>query len=326
MPTLPLVVCIMGPTASGKTALGLALSQQLNGEIISVDSALVFRSMDIGTAKPSKEELALCPHHLIDIIEPTAVYSASAFCHATINLMHDITARGKTPILVGGTMMYFNALLNGLHALPASDRDIRADIEQQADQHGWAFIHKKLEKVDPQSAQRIHPNDPQRLQRALEIYLLSGKTMTEHLERPKVKPNLPFDVVQIALSPRERSSLHQKIVERFEIMLSNGFEAEVCALRSRKDLHLGLPSMRTVGYRQMWQYFDGTLSYAEMKEKAIIATRQLAKRQFTWLKGWHNVNWIYTDSLDGVRKQNRCLKQVQHEAMQLVKPNDKTSC
>ena len=289
----------MGPTASGKTDLAMRLSDEFNGEIISVDSALVYRSMDIGTAKPTVNELAQYPHHLVNIRDPAETYSASNFRHDALSLMQDITNRGKIPILVGGTMMYFQRLLKGMSQLPEADPDIRADIEATAKNKGWLFVHNELAKVDPVSGGRIHPNDTQRIQRALEIYRITGKSMTEHrLIEEKQSVNLPYEFLQIALSPIERSILHKRIAERFEIMLSNGFEDEVSMLYKRSDLHLALPSMRTVGYRQMWLYMDGSYGYQEMKEKAIIATRQLAKRQFTWLKSWQNVNWIYTGTDD----------------------------
>ncbi len=281
---LPKVVTIMGPTASGKTALAIELAQAVNGEIISVDSALIYRHMDIGTAKPSLEEQAGIPHWLIDIVEPEQSYSVAEFCKDTIACIEDILSRGKVPILTGGTMMYFNGLIKGLSNLPNADEKTRAQIQLFIDEHGLEAAHEQLKEIDPESGTRIHQNDPQRIMRALEVYALTGKTMTA-LQGIKPEP-LPYDFVQFSLMPEDRALLHKRIEQRFDLMLQNNFEQEVKNLRKNKALHLDLPAIRSVGYRQMWQYLDGVFSYDEMREKGIIATRQLAKRQITWLRGW----------------------------------------
>ncbi|NRB37263.1 MAG: tRNA (adenosine(37)-N6)-dimethylallyltransferase MiaA [Pseudomonadales bacterium] len=295
----PPAVFLMGPTASGKTELAMRLADKYNGEIISVDSALIYKGMDIGTAKPSLAEQKSQPHHLIDIIDPAQAYSAAEFREDALRLMADITARGKLPILTGGTMMYFKVLLEGISDLPQADPAIRAVIEKDAAEHGWAYVHQQLAAVDAVSAERIHPNDPQRLQRALEVYRLSGISMTDHRVQEQVnKQPFPYHLCQMALAPNDRSHLHERIFERFQTMLSNGFEDEVRVLYNRDDLKPDMPSIRSVGYRQMWGYFDGEYDYDRMFEKGVIATRQLAKRQFTWLRSWQSLNWIYTDKRD----------------------------
>ena len=283
----PLAVAIMGPTASGKTATALAIAREIPAEIISVDSALVYREMDIGTAKPTAEELASVPHHLIDIIEPTEAYSVAQFRDDTIRLVADISARGKLPLLVGGTMMYFKGLTDGLDDLPTADAGVRARIELEAARAGWPAMHDKLRALDPQTADRLAPNDAQRINRALEIIELSGKPMSELLAK-RVKTELPFDLLSFALEPSDRAVLHARIATRFDQMLGQsddeGIVAEVARLRARGDLNPSLPSMRCVGYRQAWDYLDGRISRAELRETGIIATRQLAKRQLTWLR------------------------------------------
>ena len=286
----------MGPTASGKTDLAVALHEQLPCDIISVDSALVFKGMDIGTAKPDAELLARAPHRLIDIRDPAEAYSAAEFREDALREMHEITARGRIPLLVGGTMLYYKALRDGLADLPAADDRVRQQILDQAEQDGWAAVHDRLKSVDPASAARIHPTDPQRMQRALEIYLVSGRTMTELVAEQK-KARLPFQLLNLAVAPEERSVLHERIALRFQMMLRAGFIEEVEQLYAREGLHPGLPSIRCVGYRQAWSYLDGELSYDEMVDRGIIATRQLAKRQFTWLRSWGELNWF--DSLSG---------------------------
>nr|WP_275658992.1 tRNA (adenosine(37)-N6)-dimethylallyltransferase MiaA [Shewanella sp. Isolate11] len=280
----------MGPTASGKTALAMELVANHRCEIISVDSALIYRGMDIGSAKPTAEELALAPHRLIDIRDPNESYSAADFRTDAINEIEAILAAGKTPLLVGGTMLYFKALLEGLSPLPAADEAIRADIAQEADTLGWQVLHQQLQQVDPVSAERIHPNDPQRLSRALEVYRISGKSLTE-LTQVKAEA-LPYNVVQFGIAPKDRKLLHQVIEQRFKLMLNQGFIEEVQALKARGDLHIDLPSMRCVGYRQVWQYLEGEYDYDTMVEKSVVATRQLAKRQLTWLRGWTELNWL----------------------------------
>ncbi|EKE81547.1 tRNA (adenosine(37)-N6)-dimethylallyltransferase MiaA [Idiomarina xiamenensis] len=293
-------VCIYGPTAAGKTALSLSLAEQLNGEIVSVDSALVYRHMDIGTAKPSAAEQARAPHHLLDICDAAESYSAANFVSDAQACIADIISRGKVPILAGGTMLYFKALLEGLSRLPEADWQLRKELQQQADEQGLAALHQRLQAIDPVSAARIHVNDPQRLLRALEVYLLSGRNLTELTAEREGQLQLP--ILQIALAPAQRSDLHERIAQRFQLMLQAGFEDEVRALYQRGDLHLDMPSMRCVGYRQMWQYLTGELSYSEMVERGVIATRQLAKRQLTWLRGWPAVHWLTTGDPQLVNK------------------------
>ncbi|MEC7511581.1 MAG: tRNA (adenosine(37)-N6)-dimethylallyltransferase MiaA [Pseudomonadota bacterium] len=294
------VIAIMGPTASGKTGLALDIAAKVESEVISVDSALVYKGMDIGTAKPTQEEQAGVVHHLIDIIDPAQSYSVSQFVNDTNALIGDILARGKVPILAGGTMMYFNALINGISPLPKSDEKIRDEITQQAQRLGWSKLHDELRGVDPISGERIHPNDPQRITRALEVYRSTGKTLTHWQQQEGGK--CPYNIAQFAIAPADRAVLHERIATRFDLMLEQGFENEVVKLYERSDLHEDLPSIRSVGYRQMWQYLDGQLSYAEMRERGIIATRQLAKRQLTWLRGWEQVTWLDTFANDNLTK------------------------
>lgn len=289
----PPAIFVMGPTASGKTALSIALRQRLPVELISVDSALIYRGMDIGTAKPSAEELALAPHRLIDIRDPVESYSAADFRKDALQEMADITAAGRIPLLVGGTMLYFKALLEGLSPLPSADTQIRQRIEEQAAELGWEALHQQLADIDPVSAARIHPNDPQRLSRALEVFFISGKTLTE---LTKISgESLPYRVHQFAIAPVSRELLHQRIELRFHQMLEAGFEAEARALFDRGDLHTDLPAIRCVGYRQMWSYLSGEIDYNEMVYRGVCATRQLAKRQITWLRGWSSVQWLDSD-------------------------------
>ena len=294
------VIAIMGPTASGKTGLALDIAAKVESEVISVDSALVYKGMDIGTAKPTQEERAGVVHHLIDIIDPAQSYSVSQFVNDTNALIGDILARGKVPILAGGTMMYFNALINGISPLPKSDEKIRDEITQQAQRLGWSKLHDELRGVDPISGERIHPNDPQRITRALEVYRSTGKTLTHWQQQEGEK--CPYNIAQFAIAPADRAVLHERIATRFDLMLEQGFENEVVKLYERSDLHEDLPSIRSVGYRQMWQYLDGQLSYAEMRERGIIATRRLAKRQLTWLRGWEQVTWLDTFANDNLTK------------------------
>lgn len=283
----PMAVAIMGPTASGKTAAALAIAKTRPVEIISVDSALVYRDMDIGTAKPSPEELAAVPHHLIDIIDPREAYSVMQFREDAIRLVGEIAARGALPLLVGGTMMYFKGLLESLDDLPTADQAVRAAIEEEAARVGWPAMHAKLAVLDPVTAERLKPNDAQRINRALEIIRLTGKPMSELLGL-RARPELPFDLVSFALEPSDRAVLHKRIAVRFDQMLGTrddeGLVAEVARLRARGDLSPTLPSMRCVGYRQTWDYLDGTINRDELRELGIIATRQLAKRQITWLR------------------------------------------
>ena len=280
----PLAVSIMGPTASGKTAAALAIATQIPSEIISVDSALVYREMNIGTAKPTDEERASVPHHLIDILDPLDAYSVMQFRQDALRLVAEISARGKLPLLVGGTMLYFKSLKDGLDALPQADAALRAELDAEAALIGSPAMHAKLAKLDAITAARLKPNDAQRIQRALEIIALTGQPMSALLAQAP-KSELPFNVLPIALEPSERNILHARIATRFDAMLKDGgLLDEVRALRARGDLHPGLPSMRCVGYRQSWEYLDGAYGLAELREKGIAATRQLAKRQLTWLR------------------------------------------
>ncbi|CAM3843453.1 tRNA (adenosine(37)-N6)-dimethylallyltransferase MiaA [Pseudoalteromonas sp. A22] len=294
------VITLMGPTAAGKTALAIELCQALNTEIISVDSALVYKGMDIGTAKPSAQEQAQAPHHLIDIIDPAQSYSVAEFRADAIKLIDDFHQRGKVPILVGGTMMYFKGLIEGLSPLPEADAEIRAVLEREAEQKGWPALHQQLKEIDPEAAAKISENDSQRINRALEVYRISGKTMTQ-LQQSK-QDALPYQFHQFAIAPNDRKVLHERIEKRFKIMLDEGFKNEVLALYQRKDLHPDLPSIRCVGYRQMWEYLAGECDYNEMVFKGVAATRQLAKRQLTWLRGWQDVTWLDTDSQENLQR------------------------
>ena len=283
-PSLPPAIAIMGPTASGKTAAALAIAQAIPAEIISVDSALVYRGMDIGTAKPTLDELAAVPHHLIDIIDPLDAYSVAQFRNDTLRLVSEITARGKLPLLVGGTMLYFKGLADGLDDLPGADAALRVQLEADAAAIGWPAMHARLAQLDPITAARLAPNDAQRVGRALEIIALSGQPMSALLAL-REKTVLPFRLQSFALEPSDRAVLHARIATRFDAMLKDdALLDEVDGLRRRGDLHPGLPSMRCVGYRQAWDYLDGRIDRAALRETGIIATRQLAKRQLTWLR------------------------------------------
>ena len=283
------VLCIMGPTAAGKTDIAIELADREPYQIISVDSAMVYRHMDIGTAKPDAQTLAKAPHQLIDIIEPEQSYSAADFVADATHEIEACFAAGKKPLLVGGTMLYFKALQQGLSEMPAADPDIRAAIVAEAEQQGWEAMHTQLQQVDSEAAAMIHPNDPQRLQRALEIYRITGKTRSK-LWQEQQSSVAPYDFVNIAVYPDDRTVLHERIAKRFMHMLDQGFIGEVESLRQRPELTLQHPSMRCVGYRQVWQYLQGEFDRDTMIEKGIAATRQLAKRQLTWLRSWPNVN------------------------------------
>ncbi|MBS0312014.1 MAG: tRNA (adenosine(37)-N6)-dimethylallyltransferase MiaA, partial [Proteobacteria bacterium] len=283
----PPAIFLMGPTASGKTALAVSLVERFPVEIISVDSALVYRGMDIGTAKPDAATLARAPHHLLDIRDPTETYSAAAFCDDARRLMADIAARGMVPLLVGGTMLYFRALLQGLDDLPRADAALRKELEAEAAARGWPALHAELAVVDPATAARLAPNDSQRIGRALEVFRLSGTPMSALLDR--VQSELPYRVLQLALIPSDRAVLHQRIAARFDAMLAEGLIDEVDTLRRRYALNADLPSMRAVGYRQAWAYLDGEIDLKDLREQGIAATRQLAKRQLTWLRSWPDV-------------------------------------
>ena len=302
---LPPAVCLMGPTAAGKTDLAVTLVEQLPMDIISVDSVMVYRGMDIGSAKPDSETLTRAPHRLIDIRDPVEAYSAAQFREDALREMTKISSEGRIPLLVGGTMLYFRALLSGLSSLPSADAEIRTRLEAEAEVEGWASLHRRLADVDADAAARIHPNDPQRIQRALEVYELTGVPLSELQHQQQVDQPLPYRIIKLAVAPAERSVLHQRIAQRFEQMLGEGLVEEVESLRQRGDLHLDLPALRAVGYRQVWEFLEGDIDYTEMVERGVIATRQLAKRQFTWLRSEPSLTLL--DSLDG-RLRDKALK------------------
>jgi tRNA dimethylallyltransferase len=297
----------MGPTASGKTDLAVALHEALPVDIISVDSVMVYRGLDIGSAKPTPDILARAPHRLIDIRDPAQAYSAARFRQDALREMAEITAAGRVPLLVGGTMLYFRALLGGLSVLPAASPQLREQLAQEAVEIGWTGMHQRLTEVDPVAARRIHPNDPQRIQRALEVHTLTGVPLSE-LQGAGEAPALPYRLVKLAIAPAERAELHRRIAQRFAQMLEQGLVDEVEMLYRRGDLSPALPALRAVGYRQVWGYLSGTLDYNEMVERGTVATRQLAKRQFTWLRSEPGVSWL--DSLDPQRT-TQALKQLQ---------------
>ncbi|RAS10022.1 tRNA (adenosine(37)-N6)-dimethylallyltransferase MiaA [Cupriavidus alkaliphilus] len=305
----PPVVCLLGPTASGKTAAALALAADAPVEIISLDSALVYREMDIGTAKPTRDELAVAPHHLIDIIDPAESYSAAQFVGDAERLIAQIRSRGHVPLIVGGTMLYYKALTQGLNDLPQADAALRAELDQLAAERGWPALHAMLAEVDPVTAARLAPNDAQRIQRALEIHRLSGQPMSALLARQAEGRTFAGAADQryrvIALEPSDRLALHARIASRYDAMLAHGFIEEVERLRARGDLHPGLPSIRCVGYRQVWEYLDGEADFATMRERGIAATRQLCKRQLTWLRSTPErlvVDCLAADYVDQVRR------------------------
>lgn len=299
----PKVIFLMGPTASGKTDLAIALRAHLPVELVSVDSALVYRGLDIGSAKPSAAEQQAAPHRLIDICDPAEPYNAGQFVRDAEAAIAEIHAAGRIPLLVGGTMLYFKALLDGLADMPTTPPLVRAQIEQEAAEKGWAALHAELARIDPETAAQLHPNHSQRISRALEVYRSSGKTMSALRAEQQAATGEPFDarfqLTQLAIAPHDRTLLHRRIAARFDAMLAAGFKAEVAALRQRTDLHADLPAIRAVGYRQMWAHLDGAYDEAEMVAKGVAASRQLAKRQLTWLRGWPNLNWVYTDDRAG---------------------------
>ena len=280
------LICIMGPTAAGKTDAAIALAEAFDGELISVDSALVYRGLSIGAAQSSY------PHHLVDIREPCDIYNAADFVADARQVVDDVRSRGRRPILVGGTMLYFKALLEGLDDMPGTDLAVRAEIEAEAGEKGWPELHAELERIDPETATQLHPNHSQRISRALEVYRQSGVPMSEGRKGAKAGG---YDALCLALAPADRAVLHARIAERLDVMMSEGFLDEVAALRARGDLHTDLPSIRAVGYRQLWSYLDGEVSLDEALDRALAATRQLAKRQLNWLRGWSDLHWI--DSL-----------------------------
>ena len=287
----PAAVCLMGPTASGKTDLALAMAQRWPFEVISVDSALIYRDMNIGTAKPDADFLRRLPHHLVDIRNPDEAYSAAEFRKEALPIMEDITRRGNIPLLVGGTMLYFKILLEGIADMPSSTATIRAAILDEAAQQGWPAMHAKLEQIDPLSAAKIHQHHSQRISRALEVYYAGGETLSslqsrQQLQRP------PYNFLQLALWPENRALLHRRIAQRFEHMLEQGFIDEVEGLRQRYALHSDMPSMRAVGYRQVWRFLDGEIDRDHLIEQGVAATRQLAKRQLTWLRKWPDLHQL----------------------------------
>jgi len=299
----------MGPTASGKTDLAIYLTEHFPVDIISVDSAMVYRGLNIGSAKPSDKELEKAPHRLIDVVDPLEIYSAARFRKDALKEMAKIIQTGRIPLLVGGTMLYFRALLQGLSKLPESDEVIRQKLEQQAKEIGWEKMHQRLAEVDAEAAERIHPNDPQRISRALEVYEMTGTAISQLQKEQKAEP-LPYQVLKLALIPSDRALLHQRIEKRFSQMLEQGFIDEVKTLRNRGDLHQDLPSIRAVGERQGCDYLDGLIDYTEMQERGVIATRQLAKRQLTWLRSEKDLT-IYDLSRDSMQHiQENVLKTV----------------
>ncbi|SDN19804.1 tRNA (adenosine(37)-N6)-dimethylallyltransferase MiaA [Vreelandella arcis] len=300
----PWAIFLMGPTAAGKTDTAIALHERLGHQLISVDSAMVYRGMDIGSAKPSAAELSRAPHRLIDIRDPATPYSAADFRHDALSEMRQISAEGQVPLLVGGTMLYYKHLLEGVANLPSADASIRQALEARWQAEGLSALHQTLAKVDPPSAQRIHPNDPQRLMRALEVYYASGRPMSA-LWAEQQPETFPWRVLSIALVPADRAVLHQRIAQRFEMMLHEGLIDEVAALKQRHDLHSELPALKSVGYRQVWEFLDGHYDKDTLVERGIIATRQLAKRQITWLRRWPSLHWVDTleaNALDKVLK------------------------
>lgn len=297
-----MIICLMGPTASGKTQLAVELVKRFPFEIVSVDSAMVYRGLDIGTAKPEAAVLEAAPHRLLDIHEPSEPYSAAHFVKDATREMKAIIASGKTPLLVGGTMLYFQALQKGLSQLPSADVLIREQLTQVANEKGWEFLHKQLQVIDKEAAERIHPNDAQRIQRALEVYELTGKSLTS-FQQHGLKDLPDFEFCNIAIAPSDRAILHERIQKRFYEMLSQGFLEEVQGLYARGDLNLDLPAIRSVGYRQAWEYLLGDCDYDTMCDKAIIATRQLAKRQLTWLRNWKQpIQWFDSEAKDLVQQ------------------------
>ncbi len=302
--TRPLAIVLMGPTASGKTALALDWARRFGGEIVSVDSALVYRGLDIGAAKPTADERAAVPHHLIDVRDPWQTYSAADFARDARGAVEDIVARGRLPILAGGTGLYFRALLQGLSPMPEADPATRAQLEVEAAERGWAALHAELATVDPVAAARIHATDPQRIQRALEVYRLSGRSISDWQREAAPSPRFPCRVLTLAIAPRDRAVLHARIERRFDAMLADGFLDEVRALRAMPALRdhpapLDLPALRAVGYRQAWEYLDGALDPVAFRDRAIFATRQLAKRQLTWLRGEPALRWFDPGEDDG---------------------------
>ena len=312
-------ICIAGPTASGKTAAAMAVARQYGVEIISVDSALVYRGMDIGTAKPTPDELAAVPHHLIDIRDPLQAYSAAEFVADADRLIGEITARGKLPLLVGGTMLYFKALFDGLDDMPKADPAVRAALADEAAAKGWPAMHEELARVDPATAARLAPNDSQRISRALEVFRVSGQPLSFFHQQGAIKKvATPQDAERagglISLEPQDRGWLHERIAQRFDAMLAAGFVDEVKALRARGDLNPDLPSMRCVGYRQAWEALDHVYPMSELRDKGVFATRQLAKRQITWLRSMPQRHVVACDGEEPVAKVLQTIERLLHPA------------
>jgi len=291
------IICLMGPTGAGKTQLAVTLAQHFPLEIISVDSAMVYRGMDIGTAKPSDDILKIAPHRLISIRDPFDAYSAAQFCDDAVREIQDIFHHNKIPLLVGGTMLYFRALQQGLSELPSADSSVRKKLTEEAEQTGWPAMHARLEKIDKAAAKRIHPHDSQRIQRALEVYELTGTAISTWQEQRDGALS-GYQMVNLVVSPNDRAILHERIAKRFDQMLEAGLVEEVKHLFARGDLNLEMPAIRSVGYRQVWEYLLGHYTYEETRERAIIATRQLAKRQLTWLRSWPDVMWFDSEASD----------------------------
>lgn len=301
----PIAIALMGPTASGKTALALDWAERFDGEIVSVDSALVYRRLDIGSAKPTAGEQSRVRHHMLDLREPWQPYSAAEFATDARRALDDIVARRRLPILAGGTGLYFHALLQGLSDMPAADADTRAQLEREAGERGWAALHADLARIDPEASARIHATDAQRIQRALEVFRLSGRTISDWRRAAARAPRLPVRVLRLVLAPADRAELHERIARRFDQMLAGGFLDELRALRALRALAghpspLDLPALRAVGYRQGWEHLDGSTTAAQFRDRGIHATRQLAKRQLTWLRGELGAQWF-----DPLRERDR---------------------
>lgn len=301
------IICLLGPTASGKTNLAIRLTQEFPCDIISVDSAMVYRDMDIGTAKPTAAELAIAPHRLINICDPRENYSAGQFCQDALREINDIHHQGRIPLLVGGTMLYFNLLQRGFAEFPSADEKIRRSIDQEAEKLGWPALHAQLIEVDPKSAEHIHPNDSQRIQRALELYRATGKSLSQWQQEQQWRAH-PFDIINLVVAPLERSVVHERIERRFDLMLQQGLVAEVERLFQRGDLNPALPALRMVGYRQVWSYLEGEYDQREMRLRAIYATRQFAKRQFTWLRQWPDAEKFNSEDAELYKKIRNHLK------------------
>ncbi|RDB43872.1 tRNA (adenosine(37)-N6)-dimethylallyltransferase MiaA [Halomonas sp. DQ26W] len=311
--TRPPAILLMGPTAAGKTDLAMALHERLECDLVSMDSAMVYRGMDIGSAKPSPQELARAPHRLIDIRDPVEPYSAADFRDDALREMRHTTTAGRVPLLVGGTMMYAKRLLEGVANLPPADPVIRAELQREVERHGLAAMHAALARIDPVSAQRIHPNDPQRLMRAMEVYRATSLTLTELWQRQRSE-TFPWNVLSIGITPLDRRILHERIAVRFDAMLEAGLIEEVMALRARGDLHPELPSMKSVGYRQVWDYLDGKLDgegdIEQLRHRTVVATRQLAKRQLTWLRGWPGLHWVDAQGNDALGEVLKLVREI----------------